>query len=146
MGKWFDAAKRQRKVFDSAASYLTDDQALSVKNAYRQWEALVEAGAAEKKGYRFRYGDDLYRVEQPRYTFVKQYIPGADGTESLFSRIDETHAGTLDDPIPYERNMEIYKGKYYSQNGVVYLCTRDSGQPLYHDLASLVGSYVEVAE
>jgi hypothetical protein len=144
MGKWFDAAKRQRKVFDSAASYLTDDQALSVKNAYRQWDALVEAGATEKKGYRFRYGDDLYRVEQPRFTFVAQNIPGSVGTESLFSRIDETHAGTLDDPIHYERNMEIFKDKYYSQNGVVYLCIRNSGQPLYHDLASLVGSYVEV--
>jgi hypothetical protein len=40
--------------------------------------------------------------------------------------------------------MEIFKGKYYIQNDVVYLCTRDSGQPLYHDLSALVGSYVEV--
>lgn len=144
MGKWFDAAKRQRKVFDSAASYLTDEQALSVKDAYRQWEALVEAGATEKKGYRFRYGDDLYRVEQPSFIFVAQHIPGSVGTESLFSRIDEGHAGTLEDPIPYVTNMEIHQGKYYTQYDVTYLCIRSSGQPLHHDLSALVGSYVEI--
>ena len=42
---------------------------------------------------------------------------------------------------------QIYNGKYYSQNGKVYLCTRDSGQLLAFDLAELVGLYVtEVTE
>lgn len=39
--------------------------------------------------------------------------------------------------------MEIFKDKYYIQNGVIYKCTRDSGQPLVHDLSALVGLYVE---
>lgn len=55
----------------------------------------------------------------------------------------ETHAGTREDPIPYEGNMIIFEGLCYSQNGVVYLCTRDSGTPLYHDLDALIGVYVE---
>jgi hypothetical protein len=59
--------------------------------------------------------------------------------------VDETHAGTYEDPIPYDGNMEIFKGLYYKQNGVKYLCIRDSGIPLYNDLASLVDIYVEVA-
>ena len=43
--------------------------------------------------------------------------------------------------------MEIFNGKYYSQNGKVYLCTRDSGKPLAFNLADLVGLYVtEVTE
>lgn len=145
MGKWLEAARRQRKVFDSAASYLTDEQALCVKEVYRQWEALVAAGATGKKGYRFRYGDDLFRVEQPVLTFVKQYIPGSVGTESLFSRIWEGDPGTFETPIPYEKNMEVFQGSYYSQYGTVYLCIRSSGQPLQHDLAALVGNFVEVA-
>jgi hypothetical protein len=144
MGKWTDAAMKQRAVYDTAAGYLTDDQALTVKGAYWEWEDLVKAGATVKKGFRFRYGDSLWRTEQPKYTFVPHQIPGTQGMESLFSMIDETHAGTLEDPIPYSRNMEIFNGKYYIQNDVVYLCTRDSGQPLYHDLSALVGSYVEV--
>ena len=52
--------------------------------------------------------------------------------------------GTRENPIAYNTNMEIFNGKYYIQNGVVYLCNRDSGAPLYHDLANLVGLYVTV--
>ena len=146
MGKWTDAAVKQRKVYDTAVGYLTDDQALTVKDAYWQWEDLVKEANTVDNGYRFRYGDSLYRTEQPKYTFVAHYVPGTQGTESLFSIIDETHAGTLEDPIPYDGNMEIFKGKYYEQNGVKYLCIRDSGIPLYNDLANLVDIYVEVAE
>lgn len=146
MGKWTDAAMKQREVYDTAAAYLTDDEALTVKNAYWQWEDLVKEAKTVDKGYRFLYGNSLWRTEQPKYTFAAHQIPGAQGMESLFSMIDETHAGTLEDPIPYSRNMEIFKGKYYIQNDVVYLCTRDSGKPLYHDLPALVGSYVEVVE
>ena len=67
------------------------------------------------------------------------------GTESLYERIDETHAGTIDDPIPYEGNMALTAGLYYSQGGVIYLCTRDTVNPVYNALADLVGLYVEVA-
>jgi hypothetical protein len=136
----------QRKVYDKAAGFLTDAEALTVKGVYWQWEDLVKAGTTVDKGYRFRYGDKLWRTEQPKYTFVAHYIPGAPGTESLFSVINETHAGTLEDPIPYDRNMEIYKGLYYIEDGITYLCTRSSGQPLYNDLSVLVGHYVEVVE
>ena len=41
--------------------------------------------------------------------------------------------------------MELTEGLYYSQNGIVYLCIRSSGQPVYHALSDLVGLYVEVA-
>ena len=42
--------------------------------------------------------------------------------------------------------MELIEGKYYSQNGVVYLCTRSTGQAVYHNLSDLVGIYVQVIE
>ena len=67
------------------------------------------------------------------------------GTESLYERIDETHDGTFDDPIPYSGNMALEAGKYYSQDGVIYLCTRDTVNPVYNALADLVGLYVELA-
>lgn len=57
---------------------------------------------------------------------------------------DGAHAGTADDPIPYEGNMALENGKYYSQDGVVYRCTRDTGNPVFHALSELVGLYVEV--
>ena len=64
-------------------------------------------------------------------------------TGCIYTRIDETHAGTPDDPIPYKGNMELVSGLYYSQDGVVYKCTRDTGIPVHNALADLVGIYVE---
>lgn len=73
-------------------------------------------------------------------------MPGVP-TAALYEAIDEEHSGTIDDPIPFTQPMEIFNGKYYSQNGKVYLCTRDSGKPLAFNLADLVGLYVtEVTE
>lgn len=68
-----------------------------------------------------------------------------DGTESLYTEISEVHAGTLEDPIPYSGNMELEAGKFYSQGGKVYHCTRDTEIPVYAGLAELVGIYVEEA-
>ena len=48
----------------------------------------------------------------------------------------------MTDPIPYNGNMALEAGKYYSQSGAVYLCTRDTVNPVYSGLADLVGLYV----
>jgi len=141
-----ERALQLRPVMEQAAQSLEDAVALTAVELFPKWKVLVEKGEKVARGFRFQHEGKLYRTEQPEYTFVDQYVPGTLGTESLFSKVDETHAGTIDDPIPYEQNMEIYKGLYYKQNDVIYLCIRDSGQPLYHDLSVLVGSYVEEAK
>ena len=139
-----DRALQLRPVMEQAAQSLEDAVALTAVELFPNWKELVTANKTAAKGFRFQYEGKLYRTEQPAFTFVEHYVPGAPGTESLFSLVDESHKGTIEDPIPYERNMEVYKGLYYTQNDVLYLCIRDSGQPLYHDLSALVGSYVEV--
>ena len=138
-----ERAMQLRPVIEKASQSLEDAVALTAVELFPQWEALVKAGKTVERGFRFQYGNKLYRTEQEKYTFVAHYVPG-EGTESLFSKVDESHAGTVEDPIPFEKNMEIYEGLYYIQNDVLYRCIRSSGQPLYHDLALLVGSYVEV--
>lgn len=139
-----ERALQLRPVIEQASQSLEDSVALTAVELFPQWSQLVKEGKTVTKGFRFQHEGKLYRTEQPEYTFVEHYVPGAVGTESLFSKVDETHAGTLEDPIPYETNMEIYEGMYYSQNGVLYLCIRSSGIPLQHDLSALVGNYVEV--
>ena len=144
-----ERALQLRPVIEKASQSLEDSVALTAVELFPKWIDLVDKGEEVKKGFRFQHKAEsetefkLYRTEQPRYTFVKHEVPGSVGTESLFSKVDKTHAGTIEDPIPYETNMEIYSGMYYTQNGVLYLCIRDSGQPLHHDLALLVGAYVE---
>ena len=140
-----ERAMQLRPIMEQAAQSLEDSVALTAKELYPTWAKLVAQSATVAKGYRFHYDGALWRTEQASYTFVEHYVPG-EGTESLFSMVDEVHAGTKEDPIPYSKNMEIYSGLYYTQNDVLYQCIRDSGQPLYHDLSALVGSYVEVVE
>ena len=122
------------------ARLITDDQeALELQILYKSWDQQI--GKQLNVGEYVQHEGKLYRVLQA-HTAQSTWAPG-NGTESLFVVIDKEHAGTLDDPIPYNGNMELFNGKYYIQNEVVYLCTRDSGTPLYHDLSSLVGIYVE---
>lgn len=83
------------------------------------------------------------KVKQ-KHTVLEIYPPSLD-TASLYEVIDETHAGTLEDPIPYNPPMELFNGKYYTQNDVLYLCNRDSGISLTHDLSELINLYVVLA-
>ena len=125
------------------AQALEDEQALQAKVLYPSWTEVI--GQTVKKGFKFVYEEVLYKTIQDSLLIQEQYVPGQ-GTESLYTRIDETHAGTREDPIPYSGNMELENGKYYSQGGVTYLCNRDTGQAVFQPLADLVGIYVEVAE
>ena len=65
-------------------------------------------------------------------------------TESIFERIDETHTGTKDDPIPYKVNMTVYIDKFYTEDGILYRCIRNSGQALHNKASELVGHYFEI--
>lgn len=117
-----------------------DDQtALRMIAFYPEYEVDHEY----KPGEKFVSAGKLYKVLQA-HTSQSTWVPGAAGTESLYARIDEEHDGTKYDPIPYEGNMELKNGLYYSQNGVLYHCTRDTGNPVYNALSELVGLYVEV--
>ena len=125
---------------------LTDEQSLQFKSLYPKWESFI--GKSLEANFKIQYNDKLYKVKQKVNTVLKQdgYRPGESGSEALYEEINETNAGTLEDPIPYNNNMELFEGKYYSQNGVTYKCTRNTGQAVYHDLSQLVGLYVEIAE
>lgn len=143
----YEEAIHLRSVIERTAQHIEDDaEALEAKNLYPTWEELVAKGVfADKIGYKFRYNGDLYKTIQPNVTFVSHYVPGK-GAESIFARIDEAHKGTENDPIPYNGNMALENEKYYTEGGKVYLCTRDTVNPVYNSLADLVGIYVEVVE
>lgn len=140
---YIENARKMRPIIEQAVQSLPDNDALKTVMMYPTWEKLFEKSfVAEQTGYKFSYNGILYKTRQPGYTFVSHYVPGV-GTESLFERIDETHVGTIDNPIPYGGNIALESGKYYAQDSVVYLCIRDTGNPVYHALADLVGIYVE---
>lgn len=120
---------------------LTDTESLKVKELYPEWESKM--GQQVNAGEKYRYDGRLWKVLQ-QHTVQETWKPG-EGTQSLYTEVTESHAGTKEDPIPYGNNMELEEGKHYSQDGVTYICTRDTGIPVYNPLADLVGIYVEVA-
>ena len=113
-----------------------DDQtALRMVEFYPEWAA----GVAYTAEYKVQRSGKLWRCLQP-HTSQTGWEP--ENTPALWTEICETHAGTLDDPIPYSGNMALESGKYYIQDYVIYLCNRDTINPVYNPLAELVGLYV----
>lgn len=133
-------------VARASAQALDDTESLKVKAIYNTWEELVFDGyVAEGSGFKFTHEGNLYKTVHERQRFQADWIPGQ-GTESIFTRIDEAHTGTLEDPIPASANMEYVKGLYYLENGQIYLMNRegmnDGGGIVLQFLPSaLVGQY-----
>ena len=138
MGKRYDAALRVKPLYQKGAQSLSDEEAIQIKTIYPEWAVGVEYTARKKAMYK----GTLYRCISA-HTSQADWAP--DVAPSLWTAIDEAHKGTLTDPIPYNGNMALEAGKYYSQDGVVYYCNRDTGNPVYSPLAELVGLFVEVA-
>lgn len=121
---------------------LSNNEALSVKGLYPKWEDKIDCTI--EVGFITLYDGNLWRARQT-HTALEVYPPSIN-TASLYEVIVEEHEGTMEDPIPYTPPMEIYVDKYYTQFGVLYKCTRDSGTALTHDLFDLRGLYVELIE
>lgn len=114
-----------------------DDQtAFRMRAFYPAWEA----GGSCAVGYKVQHNGRLFRCLQA-HTSQEGWEP--ENTPALWVEICETHDGTQYDPIPYAGNMALSAGLYYIQDGVTYLCSRDTVNPVYNALSDLVGLYVE---
>ena len=115
-----------------------DNIALRMVAFYPAWAT----DTAYPAGYKVQHGGKLWRCLQA-HTSQAGWEP--ENAASLWTEICESHAGTLDDPIPYSGNMALESGKYYMQDGKIYRCIRDTVNPVYNALSELVGLYVEEA-
>ena len=143
------AAERTRPLTESEVSRMLiaqqintltvdDNTALRMVEFYPEWAENTEYTAE----YKAQRNGKLWRCRQA-HTSQTGWEP--ENAASLWTEICESHAGTLEDPIPYSGNMALESGKYYSQDNKVYRCTRDTGNPVYNALSELVGLYVEEA-
>ena len=121
---------------------IPDGEALKRPLLVYPWEDYIGKGLA--KGQIVSHNGRLWRVRQAVATVLENQPPSL-ATAALYEVIEVEPAGTQDDPIQYTPPMEIFNGKYYTQGGVLYKCTSDSGQALSHNLSDLIGLYVEVA-
>ena len=143
------------------AQSLTDEQALTVKALYKDWEK-------DPEGYPYKMSnpDDKRRNHNGKLWNLNKdhnkqagWYPGKDPT--LWTEIVEGHAETLEDPIPVPDSVttsgfEYEYGKYYQEGDTVYLCKRGGvedpesmyGQKekLYFPPSAMVGQYFVLAE
>lgn len=108
-------------AFCATATTITDAQALQMPDLFPVWEDLLAAGNKLAENTVLRDGDTLYRVVQAGgVTPLESQPPHAEGMLAVYRPIDESHAGTLEDPIPWVYGMDCHAGTYFSYNGHVY--------------------------
>lgn len=143
------------------AQSLTDEQALTVKALYKDWEKDPEGYTYEIRNpddKRRNYDGKLWNLNKGHNKQADWY-PGADPT--LWTEIVEGHAGTIEGPIPVPDSVttsgfEYEYGKYYSEGDTVYLCKRSGvedpeslyGQKekLYFPPSAMIGQYFEMVK
>ena len=129
-----------RSRLEQAAQHIPEIEAYDVIWMYPLW---TEDGQYTT-GKVWEYGGKLYRCRQA-HTGQAGYEPP--NTPALWELIPlPGEEGTHDNPYQYAPGMALLEGKYYTEADVLYICTRDTGVPVYQALADLVGLYVEVTE
>lgn len=131
-------ALMMRRHIEAAVQSLPANDALSVVTLHPAWAVGMELAV----GMRVQHGGKLYEVLQA-HTAQVDWTP--DVAPALFAVVDEVHAGTADDPIPYESGMVLELDKYYTEDDVVYLCYNGSGIAVYGALTSMA-AFVKVVE
>ena len=143
----YEAYERTRPLTESEVARLLiakelnsltvdDNTALRMAEFYLEWASDTDYAV----GFKVQHHSRLFRCLQA-HTSQEGWEP--ENVPALWEEICETHDGTKYDPIPYEGSMALASGLYYSQDGVVYLCSRDTVNPVYNPLSELVGIYVE---
>lgn len=131
-----------RRFIERGVQVLTDQEALEAVELHEEWLPGVKYTAENKRpvGHRVRRPDGLFRLRQEH---TSQTGREPENVPSLWERVCEGHSGAADDPIPYKTGMALTVGLYYEEEGVIYRCIRDTGNPVHHPLSALVGLYVE---
>lgn len=70
---------------------LTDKEAVKFKALYPEYSNLM--GQVVKQDWIIAHEGELYRCGQPELTISETYVPGATGTEALFSHISIDEEG-----------------------------------------------------
>lgn len=117
---------------------ISNEEALEYITIIYPWDFYLDKTL--EVGMIVTYEDKPWRVRQT-HAPLDMYPPSLE-TASLYEKIDKEHSGEANDPIPYTPPMEIFEGKHYIEDDIVYLCIRNSDVALTHELKTLVDIYV----
>ena len=117
------------KAYVRATTDITDAEALAMPDMFRTWEEVLEAGKALEANTVLRIGRQLYRVVQ-QVTPQAHQRPDGEGMLAVYRPIDQSHAGTLEDPVPFVYGMDTEEGKYYSLRAATPTCATQDMSPV----------------
>lgn len=110
----------KKSILDNA----TDAEAYIMRYKYEEWKPKTKYEVNDRR----RYGDNLYKCKQA-HTSEEGPDRTPDKLPALWDAInDDESKGTLENPIPVQdpfSSMTYVKGKYYIENGKIYLMSRD---------------------
>ena len=92
---------------------------LEMPDMFPSWEDVLANGVELQKGRIISKDQTLYRV-QNKVTPQAHQPPGGEGMLAVYRPIDQSHAGTLEDPIPWVYGMDCHAGVYFSYQGHIY--------------------------
>lgn len=132
-----DIVSQLKELAQAQVAELTDDEAKKVPALFPLWETEK----AYAVGDRVWYQASLYKCVQA-HTSQSTWNP-KDAT-SLWANVSEESQeadGSREHPYAWTSGMTSYNGKYYTENGKLYICIRDSISALYHNIADLIDIY-----
>lgn len=118
-------------------SNVPDETAKHMVEYFPKWETDVAYAVND----RVCYNHSLYKCITA-HTSQSSWNP-SDAT-SIWRNVSEEAQeadGSINNPYAWEQGMTSYEGKYYTEDNKLYICIRDSLNPLYSTIAALVGNY-----
>ena len=138
-----DIVSQLKTLVSEQVAELSDEEAKKVPALFPVWQA----DEAYSVGDRVYYNGSLFKC-LTAHTSQSNWNPK--DAASLWQNVSEEAQeadGSHDNPFTWEVGMTCYNGKYYIEDGILYLCTRDSGGPIYNKISELpTGLYFEIAE
>ena len=113
-----EAVRLARRAAAAETAY-TDEEALELPDLLPTWEEALAAGKELAAGACLTKDGQVYRVVQA-VTPQAHQPPDGEGMLAVYRPVSPGHAGTADDPIPWEYGMDCLAGQYFSYEGRIY--------------------------
>lgn len=136
--------ERREEKFLSLINTLSDEDAVLFKTQYPTFDEL--SGSNVASGDKFTFNGLLYKSNKDldsgslAEAMAMLDETGADG--EIFTCIDKVQAGTYEDPINYDKTVQLQPNRFYKQNGVVYYCIQAPKSTIDDDLFNVIDLYV----
>ena len=139
-----DDERRDEKLIQLINS-LSDEDAVLFKPMYPTFDELSSKDVSA--GDKFTFKGALYKSNKDlvagTLSEAMAMIDETGSNEEYFTCIDKARLGTYDDPIIYDRTVQLQENRFYKQDGVVYYCIQSPKRVIDHDLFDVLDLYVK---